>query len=56
MKFFHGSARKNGLFLRAKKIGEMGELFQFKVAANVSGRCVAEGELVLSKQRRPRRP
>jgi 3-hydroxyacyl-[acyl-carrier-protein] dehydratase len=49
MKFLHAVRPEEQIVLRAKKIGEMGELFQFKVAADVDGKRVAEGELVLSK-------
>ena len=49
MKFFHAVRPEEQIVLRAKKIGEMRELFQFKVAADVNGRRVAEGELVFSK-------
>ena len=49
MKFFHAVRPEERIVLRAEKVGEMGELFQFKVAADVGGKRVAEGELVLSK-------
>ncbi|MFZ3375236.1 MAG: 3-hydroxyacyl-ACP dehydratase FabZ family protein [Chthoniobacterales bacterium] len=49
MKFFRVVRPEERIVLRAEKVGEMGELFQFKVAADVDGKRVAEGELVLSK-------
>lgn len=49
MKFLRAVRPEERIVLRAEKIGEMGELFQFKVAADVDGKRVAEGELVLSK-------
>jgi len=49
MKFFHAVRPEERIVLRAEKVGEMGELFQFKVGADVDGKRVAEGELVLSK-------
>jgi 3-hydroxyacyl-[acyl-carrier-protein] dehydratase len=49
MKFFHAVRPEERIVLRAEKVGEMGELFQFKVAADVDGKRIAEGELVLSK-------
>jgi 3-hydroxymyristoyl/3-hydroxydecanoyl-(acyl carrier protein) dehydratase len=53
MKFFHAVHAEERIVLRAEKIGEMGELFQFKVGAGVDGKRVAEGELVLSKATPP---
>ena len=53
MKFFHAVRPEERVVLRAEKVGEMGELFQFKVAADVDGKRVAEGELVLSKATPP---
>jgi len=37
------------IILRARKLGEIGGLLQFKVEADVDERRVAEGELILSK-------
>lgn len=48
-KFFRAVRPEERIVLRAEKVGEMGELFQFKVAADVDGKRVAEGELVLSR-------
>jgi len=51
MKFFHAVRPKERIVLRAEKLGEVGQLLQFKVEADVDGKRVAEGELVLSKTR-----
>jgi 3-hydroxyacyl-[acyl-carrier-protein] dehydratase len=49
MKFF-GAVRPNEqIILRAKKIGESGELLQFSVEALVSEKQVAAGQIVLNK-------
>jgi 3-hydroxyacyl-[acyl-carrier-protein] dehydratase len=49
MKFFHAVRPEERIILRAEKLGEIGQLLQFKVEADVDGKRVAEGELVLSK-------
>jgi 3-hydroxyacyl-[acyl-carrier-protein] dehydratase len=49
MKFFRGVRPEERIVLRARKMGEIGQILQFKVEAEVDGKCVAEGELVLSK-------
>jgi len=49
MKFFHAVRPEKRIVLRAEKLGEVGQLLQFKVEADVDGKRVAEGELVLSK-------
>jgi 3-hydroxyacyl-[acyl-carrier-protein] dehydratase len=49
MKFFQAARPKERIVLRAEKLGEVGQLLQFKVEADVDGKRVAEGELVLSK-------
>lgn len=49
MKFFRGVLPEERIVLRAEKLGEIGQLLQFKVEAEVDGKRVAEGELVLSK-------
>ncbi len=51
MKFFHPVRPEERIVLRAEKLGEVGQLLQFKVEADVDGKRVAEGELVLSKTR-----
>ena len=49
MKFFDAVRPEQRIALRAEKIAEMGELLQFRVDAVVNGKCVSEGELVLTK-------
>ena len=49
MKFLRPVRPGERIVLRAQKIGEMSGLLQFKVAATVEERVVAEGELVLNK-------
>jgi 3-hydroxymyristoyl/3-hydroxydecanoyl-(acyl carrier protein) dehydratase len=49
MKFFNAVRPEQRLILRAEKIAEMGQLFQFRVNAVVNGNRVSEGELVLTK-------
>jgi 3-hydroxyacyl-[acyl-carrier-protein] dehydratase len=49
MKFFDAVRPERRIALRAEKIAEMGELLQFRVDAVVNGKCVSEGELVLTK-------
>lgn len=49
MKFFGAVRPGQKIFLRAKRVGVMNDLFQFKVEAEVDGKRVADGELVLSK-------
>src|SRR5260370_38809570 len=51
MKFLSPVRPEERIALRAEKVGEMGDLLQFKVAADVEGRRGAEGELVLSMAR-----
>ena len=51
MKFFHAVRPEKRIVLRAEKLGEVGQLLQFKVEADVDGKRVAEGGLVLSKTR-----
>jgi len=43
------SGRNNALFYAPKKSPKWGELLQFRVDAVVNGKCVSEGELVLTK-------
>jgi 3-hydroxyacyl-[acyl-carrier-protein] dehydratase len=47
MKFLHAVRPNEQIILRAEKTGEMSELLQFRVAAKVNDKIVAEGELVL---------
>ncbi len=49
MKFFHAIRPEQRINLRAEKIAEMGDLLQFRVSADIDGKRVAEGELVLSR-------
>jgi len=49
MKFFHAVRPEERIVLRAERLGEMGDLLQFRVSADVDGKRVAEGELVLSR-------
>jgi 3-hydroxyacyl-[acyl-carrier-protein] dehydratase len=48
MKFFKAVRPEEAIDLRAEKLGEVGSMLQFKVAASVDGSVVAEGQLVLS--------
>ena len=48
MKFFAAVRPETEVLLRAEKLAQVGDLWQFKVAASVSGKAVAEGQLVLS--------
>lgn len=48
MKFFQAVRPEEAIDLRAEKLGEVGGMVQFKVAASVKGALVAEGQLVLS--------
>lgn len=48
MKFFKAVRPEEAIDLRAEKMGGMGSMLQFKVAASVKGAVVAEGQLVLS--------
>src|SRR5437016_4016892 len=45
MKFFRTARPDEKIVLRAEKLGEIGQLLQFKVEADVDGKRVAEGEL-----------
>ncbi|MEY2487450.1 MAG: 3-hydroxyacyl-[acyl-carrier-protein] dehydratase [Verrucomicrobiota bacterium] len=49
MKFVQAVRPEERIILRAEKVGEMGDLIQFRVVAKVQDKVVAEGELVLSK-------
>jgi 3-hydroxyacyl-[acyl-carrier-protein] dehydratase len=51
MKFFHAVRPEERIILRAKKLVEVGELFEFKVEALVSGKQMAAGQIVLSAAR-----
>jgi 3-hydroxyacyl-[acyl-carrier-protein] dehydratase len=49
MKFFRAVRPEQQIVLRASKSARIGDLFQFRVSADVDGNRVAEGELVLSR-------
>jgi 3-hydroxyacyl-[acyl-carrier-protein] dehydratase len=49
MKFFSAVRPESEILLRAEKLAQVSDLWQFKVAASVSGKSVAEGQLVLSQ-------
>ncbi len=51
MKFFAPVRPEEEILLEAQKLGQVGELWQFKVCARVGDRVVAEGQLVLSQAR-----
>ena len=48
MKFPSPAKPGEKILLRAKKSGSLGGLFQFSVSADVGGRIVAEGQIVLN--------
>ena len=48
MKFFSAVRPESEVLLRAEKLAQVNDLWQFKVDASVSGQTVAEGQLVLS--------
>ena len=48
MKFFQAARPENKIHLRARKIGEVGELLQFEVEALIDDTLVAAGQLVLN--------
>ena len=49
IKFFSGVRPEEEILLRAEKLGQVHEHFQFKVQAVVKGKVVAGGQLVLSQ-------
>lgn len=53
MKFLRAVRPEERIVLRARKIGEIGDLLQFEVEALTDGQQVASGELVLSKATPP---
>jgi 3-hydroxyacyl-[acyl-carrier-protein] dehydratase len=48
MKFFHAVRPQERIVLRAEKLAEVDDLFQFKAEALVKGKQVAAGQIVLS--------
>ncbi len=51
MKFFRAVLPEQRIVLRATKVGNVGDLLQFRVSADVDSNRVAEGEVVLSRAR-----
>jgi len=49
MKFFSAVHPESEIRLRAEKLAQNDDLWQFKVTASVRGKTVAEGQLVLSR-------
>ncbi len=48
MKFFFAARPEEEILLRAEKVAQVGELWQFKTQASVGEKMVAEGQLVLN--------
>ena len=48
MKFLAAARPEEEILLRAEKLAQIGELWQFKTQASVAGRRIAEGQLVLN--------
>ena len=48
MKFFAAVRPEEEILLRAEKLAEVGDLWQFQVRATVRGEAVAEGQIVLT--------
>jgi len=48
MKFLSAVRPAEEILLRAEKLAQVGELWQFKTEASVDGKIVAEGQLVLN--------
>jgi 3-hydroxyacyl-[acyl-carrier-protein] dehydratase len=51
MKFFDAVRPEEEILLRAEKLGQVGELWQFQVQASVQGKLVAAGQVVLSEMK-----
>ena len=49
MKFFAAVRPDTEVLLRAEKLAQVGDLWQFAVVARVNGEPVAEGQLVLNR-------
>ncbi|MEO8205003.1 MAG: 3-hydroxyacyl-ACP dehydratase FabZ family protein [Chthoniobacterales bacterium] len=49
MKFPKAAHPDTLILLEAKKVGEMGPLFQFEAKATIAGETVAEGTIILSE-------
>ena len=48
MKFLAAVRPEEEIVLRAEKLAQVGDLWQFKTVASVEGKVVAEGQLVLN--------
>ncbi|MEO5719221.1 MAG: 3-hydroxyacyl-ACP dehydratase FabZ family protein [Chthoniobacterales bacterium] len=48
MKFLSAVHPEEEIILRAEKLAQVGDLWQFKTVASVAGKVVAEGQLVLN--------
>ena len=48
MKFLAATRPEEEIVLRAEKLAQIGDLWQFSAVASVAGKPVAEGQLVLS--------
>ena len=48
MKFFSAVGPEEEIILRAEKVAQVGDLWQFKTEARVGEKVVAEGQLVLN--------
>jgi 3-hydroxyacyl-[acyl-carrier-protein] dehydratase len=49
MKFFSAARPEEEILLRAEKLGQVGDLWQFKTEARLGDKIVATGQLVLSR-------
>ena len=49
MKFFHAVRPEERIVLRAERLAQVDDLLQFRVEALVSGKIVAQGQLVLNE-------
>ncbi len=52
MKFLAAARPDDEIHLRAEKLAQVGDLWQFGVRANIADRVIAEGQLVLNVQRK----
>ena len=48
MKFFGPARPEEEIFLKAARVGRVGDLWQFDVRAEIGARLIAEGQLVLN--------
>ena len=56
MKFLAAARPKEDIHLRAEKLAQVGDLWQFAVRASVAEKVIAEGQLVLNLQRETAAP